>query len=86
MKNTSGGQLVQGDLITFKAVAAGDEFTTTTTQGDDLVFGMVDATIADAATGAAAGDGVAGAGLGVREGRPRGDAHQGGHDADHQKA
>ena len=51
MKNTSGGQLVQGDLVTLKAVAAGNEVTTTTTQGDDLVFGMIDATIAAAATG-----------------------------------
>ena len=51
MKNTSGGQLDQGDLVTLKAVAAGNEVTTTTTQGDDLVFGMVDETIADAATG-----------------------------------
>ena len=51
MKNTSGGQLVQGDSVTLKAVAAGNEITTTTTQGDDLVFGMVDETIADTATG-----------------------------------
>jgi len=40
MKNTSGGSLVAGDLVTLKAVAAGDEVTTTTIQGDDLVFGM----------------------------------------------
>lgn len=51
MKNTSGGQLVAGDVVVIKAVAAGDEFTTTTTQGDDKVLGMVAATIADTAYG-----------------------------------
>lgn len=51
MKNTSGGQLDQGDVVTIKAVAAGNEITTTTAQGDDLVFGMVDETIADNGTG-----------------------------------
>ena len=51
MKNTSGGQLVLGDLVTYKAAAAGDEFTTTTIQGDDLVYGMVLETINDNANG-----------------------------------
>ena len=51
MKNTSGGALAVGDLVTFKAVAAGDEVTTTTTQGNDLVFGMAEETIADTAYG-----------------------------------
>lgn len=45
MKNTSGGQLVLGDVVTRKAVATGDEVTTTTTGGDDLVFGVALATI-----------------------------------------
>jgi len=51
MKNTSGGALAVGDTVILKAVAAGDEVTTTTTQGDDLVFGMATATIADTAYG-----------------------------------
>jgi len=51
MENTSGGALVAGDVIVFKAVAAGDEFTTTVNQGDDLVYGMLDEGIADAAYG-----------------------------------
>ncbi len=41
MKNTSGGSLAAGDMVTFKAAAGGDEVTTTTTKGDDLVYGMV---------------------------------------------
>jgi len=51
MKNSSGGQLVAGDLVVLNAAAGGDEFTTSTTQGDDLVVGMVAATIADTAYG-----------------------------------
>jgi hypothetical protein len=51
MKNTSGGALAAGDLVTFKAVAAGDEFTTTTTQGDDLVIGVVAESIGNNAYG-----------------------------------
>lgn len=50
-KNTSGGQLVAGDVVTFKAVAAGNELTTTTTQGDDLVYGIASATIENNAFG-----------------------------------
>lgn len=46
MENSSGGALVAGDVVTFKASAAGDEVTTTTTQGDDLVFGMLEENIA----------------------------------------
>lgn len=50
-KNTSGGSLAIGDVVTLKAVAAGNEVTTTTTQGDDLVYGMATATIANDAFG-----------------------------------
>lgn len=52
MKNTSGGALARGDVVILKAVASGDEVTTTTTTGDTKVFGMVqDASIADNAWG-----------------------------------
>ncbi len=42
LKNTSGGALVAGDVVVMKAVAAGDEVTTTVNQGDDMVYGMLD--------------------------------------------
>ena len=51
MKNTSGGQLDAGDVVIIKSVAAGDEFTTTTTGGDNKVLGMVVETIANNAYG-----------------------------------
>jgi hypothetical protein len=51
MKNTSGGALAVGDVVVLKAVAAGNEVTTTTTAGDDKVFGMATGTIADNAFG-----------------------------------
>ncbi len=51
MKNTSGGALAEGDVVTFKAVAAGDEVTTTVNAGDDLVYGMVDEAINNDAYG-----------------------------------
>jgi hypothetical protein len=51
MKNTSGGSLAAGDTVVLKAVASGDEITTTTTGGDTKVFGMVDETISDNAWG-----------------------------------
>lgn len=52
MKNTSGGTLNAGDLVVFKSVANGDEITTTTTGGDNKVFGMVaDSSIASTAYG-----------------------------------
>ena len=47
MKNTSAAQRVAGDVVIFKsAIAAGDEFTTTVTLGDDHVLGIVAETIA----------------------------------------
>ncbi len=51
MTNGSGGNLVRGDVVTLKAVAAGNQFTTTTTQGDDLVFGVLAEDIANGASG-----------------------------------
>lgn len=51
MKNTSGGALAAGDLVVWKAVAAGDEVTTTTTLGDDKVYGMATAAISNNAYG-----------------------------------
>lgn len=48
LKNTSGGQLVAGDVVVIDTTLANDnEFTTTTAQGDDMVLGMVAETIAD---------------------------------------
>lgn len=41
VKNTSGGALAAGDVVVLKAVAAGNEITTTVVQGDDSVYGMV---------------------------------------------
>jgi len=40
MKNVSGSALAIGDVVVLNASAAGDEVTTTTSQGDDLVFGV----------------------------------------------
>jgi hypothetical protein len=51
MKNTSGGTLNAGDLVVYKSVAAGDEITTTTTAGDDKVFGVLLTAPANNATG-----------------------------------
>lgn len=51
VKNTSGGALAAGDVVILKSVAAGNEITTTTTQGDDKVFGMVAEAIANNAYG-----------------------------------
>ena len=51
MKNTSGGSLTKGDVVILKAVAAGDEVTTTTSAGDDKVFGMAMETILNNAKG-----------------------------------
>lgn len=51
MKNTSGVSLAAGDLVIRKAVAAGNEVTTTTTAGDANVYGIAVETIANNATG-----------------------------------
>jgi len=51
MKNTSGGSLAEGDVVTLKAAAGGNEVTTTTSQGDDLVFGMAMETITNNGSG-----------------------------------
>ena len=51
MTNTSGGDLVRGDVVVLKAAAAGNEITTTVNQGDDMVFGMLDEDIVDTAAG-----------------------------------
>ena len=50
-ENTSGGALVEGDVVVIRAVAAGDEFTTTVNQGDDMVLGMCDAGVNNNAFG-----------------------------------
>jgi parallel beta-helix repeat protein len=51
IKNTSGGALAAGDVVRLKAVAAGNEITTTAVLGDDMVYGMVAEVIADNASG-----------------------------------
>lgn len=51
MKNTSGATIVAGDIVTYKAVAAGDEVTTTTTGGSNMVFGMSTASIVNTDVG-----------------------------------
>lgn len=51
MKNTSGSTINAGDLVVYKAVAAGDEITTTTTGGDNKVFGMATQSISNNAYG-----------------------------------
>lgn len=40
MKNTSGSTINKGNVLTLKAASSGEETTTTTAQGDDLVYGM----------------------------------------------
>jgi len=51
VKNTSGSQRVAGDVVIIKGIATAVEFTTTVTQGDDKVYGMVAETIEDDASG-----------------------------------
>ncbi len=50
-KNTSGGALAAGDVVILKAVAAGNEVTTTVTGGDKKVYGMAAEIIANTAWG-----------------------------------
>jgi len=47
LQNTSGRALALGDVVVLKAVASGQEVDTTTAQGDDKVYGMVEETIAN---------------------------------------
>jgi hypothetical protein len=47
MRNTSGGALVDGDVVVFNNVASGNEVTTTVNQGDDLVAGVFNAGVAN---------------------------------------
>jgi len=51
VSNTSGGALAVGDVVVHKSAASGDEVTTTTTQGDDKVCGMLLDALADDADG-----------------------------------
>lgn len=51
VKNTSGSQRVAGDVVIIKGIATAIEVTTTTTQGDDKVYGMIAETIANDAYG-----------------------------------
>jgi hypothetical protein len=41
VRNTSGGDLLAGNVVVLKSVATGYEVTTTTSQGDDKIFGML---------------------------------------------
>lgn len=52
MKNTSGAGFAAGDVVILKSVAAGDEVTSTTTYGDDKVYGMAQFAISNNAYGA----------------------------------
>jgi len=47
MKNVSGGSLAKGDLVVFDPSSNGDEINTTTSQGNDFVFGVCSQDIAD---------------------------------------
>lgn len=51
MKNTSGGTINAGNLVVRKAVAAGNEVTTSTTAGDNTIFGVAEAAISNNASG-----------------------------------
>lgn len=52
MKNTSGATINAGNVVILKSVAAADEITTTTTAGDNKVFGVALAAISNNAYGA----------------------------------
>lgn len=45
MYNDSGGNLVKGDIIVLKTDANGNKFTTTTTQGDKMIYGVLEENI-----------------------------------------
>jgi hypothetical protein len=51
MKNTSGATINAGEVVTWKAVANGDEVTTTATAGDDKVFGVANQAITSTSYG-----------------------------------
>jgi len=51
VEQTSGGALVVGDVVSLKAVAAGNEVTTPAAIGEDQVYGMLAENIADSAYG-----------------------------------
>jgi len=51
VKNTSGGDLVAGDVVSHKAVAAGNEVATPAAVGEDQVFGMLGENIINNAHG-----------------------------------
>lgn len=51
MKNTSGSTINAGNLVVYKSVAAGNEVTTSTTGGDNKVFGVASAAISNNASG-----------------------------------
>ena len=51
VKNTSGGVIAAGKVVVLKAVAAGNEITTTVAADDEDVYGMIAETIADNASG-----------------------------------
>lgn len=51
MKNTSAATINAGNVVTLKAVAAGNEVTTTTTASDNLVYGVASAAILNNASG-----------------------------------
>lgn len=51
MKNTSGATITAGEIVTLKAVAAGNEVTTTTTASDNAIFGVATESLTNNTTG-----------------------------------